>query len=231
LKRVGRPALAAALLLAALFSGCAKFPDQTVPLVKRLTFTVNVDGQINPNYIYIIALRPSNLLNPIDQGPLPVIAPPWGNGFVAGNASYFVRWDPSTSPAYTLYQFRDSTLQQWFPIGVPATYFDVPTGGKTLSFSIDISQIASSPNAAALYQSIQLNFLAMDRAPQGTTGTKVWDALGNGGDPSQVNTFITIPLNTNGIYNNLRYGGLEPKGDCPDPDLDMVDFAVEVRSP
>lgn len=213
-------------------SDCAKFPSETITSVKRLTFSMTVDGQINSNYIYIFALRPLNQLNPIDQGPLPVIAPPWGNGFVAGNCTYFVRWDPTTSPAYTLYQFRDSTLQQWFPIGVPVIYTDVPTtGGKTLTFELDLSQIAPTADAASQYQSIQINLLTMNTAPQGTTGSKVWDAIGNGNDPSQVNTYLTIPLNVNGTYNNLRYNGIEPKGDSPDPDLDITDFSVEVRSP
>lgn len=220
------------LLSIMLLANCAKFPSESVVSFKRLTFTMTVAGQINPNYIYIFALRPTNVLNPTDQGPLPVIAPPWGNGLMAGNCAYFVQWSPTTSPAYTLYQFKDSTLQQFFPIGIPVTYTDVPsTGGSTLSFELDLSQIAPTADLASQYQSIQINYLTMDRAPQGTTGTKVWDALGNGNDPSQVNTYITVPLNVNGLYNNTRYNGLEPKGDCPDPDLDITDFSVEVRSP
>ena len=222
---------ATVLLLCVTLSSCAKFPASTGLIsAKRVTFTFTVDGQINPNYVYIVALRPSDLLNPIDQGPVPSIAPPWGNGFVAGNCTYFVRWDPTTSPAYTIYQFRDAQLTQYFPMGIPVTYTDVLTGGRTIQFDLDLSQIATSPADADAYQSLQVNFLTMDRVPQGSTGNKVWEGLGDGNSPSQVNTWITIPLNTNGIYNNARYGNLEPKGDTPLPDIDIVDFSVSVRS-
>ncbi len=218
------------LIFALLIVGCAKFPTGAGALtVKRLFFTMTVAGQINPNYVYIFVLRPSNFINPTDQGPIPVIAPPWGNGFVAGNAAYFVRWDPTTAPAYTLYQFRDSTLIQYFPIGAPITYTDVTTGAKTLQFQLDLTQLATTPSDAANYQSMQVNFLTMDKVPQGSTGSKVWDAIGNGADPSQINDWITIPLSANGIYNNQFYNNLEPTGDCADPDLDMSDFSVEVR--
>lgn len=217
--------------LAVVAAGCAKFPPaSSVPNVKRLIFTLTVSGQINPNYVYIVALRPSDLVNPTDSGPIPVVGPPWGNGFVAGNCNYFVRWDPTLSPAYTIYQFQDVLMSQYFPIAVPVSYTDVPSGGKTLTFEIDLSQIASTPAAAQAYQSIQVNFLTMDRVPQGTTGSKSWDALGNGQDPSQINDFITVPLTSNGIYNNARYNNLEPSGDVADPDLDITDFSVEVRT-
>lgn len=222
---------AVSALLALLMVGCAKFPSDSAFMgIKRLIFNLTVASPINPNYVYIVALRPSNLLNPTDSGPIAVIAPPWGNGFVAGNANYFVRWDPTTSPAYTLYQFRDPQLIQYFPIGVPVSYTDLPANGRTLTFELDLTQLAATPADAQTYQSIQVNFLTMDRVPQGGTGSKTWDALGNSADPTQINTWITIPLTTNGIYNNARYGNLEPTGDCPDPSLDLSDFSVEVRS-
>ncbi len=226
-----RPLWAVVLALCVLAAGCAKFPPDSATLsTKRLVFTLTVAGQINPNYVYIVALRPSNLINPTDTGPIPVIGPPWGNGFVAGNATYFVRWDPTTSPAYTLYKFQDILLTQYFAIGIPVAYTDLLPNGKTLSFQIDLTQIATTPDDAAAYQSIQVNFLTMDRVPQGNSGSKAWDALGNGADPAQINDYITIPLTTNGIYNNTRYNNLEPTGDVADPDLDISDFSVEVRS-
>ena len=94
-----------------------------------------------------------------------------------------------------------------------------------------MTQIAPSLDAANQYQSIQVNFLTMDRVPQGTTGTKVWDALGNSQDISQINTWVTIPLTTNGLYNNTSFRGLEPTGDCPVPDLDISDWSIQVLSP
>jgi hypothetical protein len=216
---------------AALLSGCARFPaDPGVPDVARLTFRMTVDREINPNFVYIVALRPSTDRNPIDQGPVPVVAPPWGNGFVAGSATHFVRWDPLQSPNYVLYRFRDQTLNEWFQIGVPINWIDVEPQGRTLVFEIDLAQLAPSPAEALLLESLQVNFLTMDRVPQGTLGgQKRWDALGNSLLPSEVNQWVTIPLRTSGVYDNARFNALEPRGDTPDPDLDIVDWSIEVR--
>lgn len=225
--------LAAACVFACLAASCAKFPASGPGTeTRRLVFRMTVAGQLRDGYIYIIAMRPSNDLNPTTQGPIPVIAPPWGNGFVAGNAHSFVRWDRLQSPQYNLYAFRDPNLNEWFLRGAPLNYVDVPIDGRTLQFEIDLAQIAATVPDALLYRSIQVNFLTMDRAPQGTSGgSKSWDALGNGNVSSEINSFVTIPLITTGIYDNARFFDLEPAGDNPDPDLDIVDWSIEVRNP
>jgi hypothetical protein len=221
----------AALVAVAAASGCARFPaDPTTPDTTRLLFTMTVDREINPNYVYIVALRPSLEANPVDQGPVPVVAPPWGNGFVAGNVTHFVRWDPLQSPNYVLYRFRDDTLTEWFQIGVPINWIDVEPGGRTLQFEIDVGQLAPTPAEGMNFESVQVNFLTMDRVPQGTFGgSKRWDALGNSTSPSEVNQWITLSLRTSGTYDNPRFNFLEPRGDTPDPDLDIVEWSVEVR--
>jgi hypothetical protein len=221
--------------VALLVAGCAKFPASGINASsKQLVISMTVAGQINPNYVYIVALYPSTSINPTGQGPIPVIAPPWGNGFVAGNCTYFVRWDPLQSPAYQIFQFNDPvTLNNYFQIGVPQSYVDVTSGGKKLTFTINLSQIAPSVDAANAYQSLQVNFLTMDRIPQGSSGgSKNWDALGDGRTVSGVNTWLTIPLTTTGTYDNNRYSGIEPTGDVVadgDPDLDISDFSVQVQ--
>lgn len=220
-----------ALLLAAFLPGCAKFPDSgTFAGVKRLTFSMTVAGQINPNYVYIFAIQPSTTGNPTTTGPIPVISQPWGNGFVAGNCTYYVRYDPTTTPTYTVYQFRDGTLLQSFAIGAPVGYTDPGSGGQTLTFQLDLTEIAGSTSIAQSYQALQVNFLTMDHIPTGSDTSKVWDALGDETDPAQINSYVNIPLTTNGTYNNLYYHGLEPKGDCANPDLDITDFSVVVAS-
>lgn len=224
--RFGIGLVAAALLFCA---SCAKFPSSGgLPNDKRLVFIMQVQGTINPNYVYIVALRPSTEPNPPDTGPIPVIAPPWGNGFVAGNATHFVRWDVNQSPDYLLYAFQDPNLLQYFAIGVPIVYEDVLPGVKRIRFEIDLSQIIP---AAMLdqYESIQVNFLTMDVVPQGATGSKQWDALGNSLVPSGINQYVTLSLRTSGIYNNQTFFDLEPQNDTTLPDLDIVDWSVEVR--
>jgi hypothetical protein len=230
-----------ALLVVVALVGCAKFPKNgSGALTKRLTFTMTVAGEINPNFIYIIALRPSNDVNPTTDGPKPVVGPPWGNGFVSGNATYFVRWDPLTSPAYILYKFQPGTdtgdpnnadLTQFAQVGTPIAFQDVPNGGRTIQFELDLSQIADSVDAANLFQSLQVNFLTMDKAPTGTTPVnKALDAIGDSRLPSQINDWLTIPLRTTGVFDNNHFSQIEPTGDVQDPDLDISDFSIEVRT-
>ncbi len=218
-------ALACGALLAC---SCAKFPEGGItPDVQRLVFKMTVERELKPSYVYIVALRISTDDNPIGSGPIPVVAPPWGNGFVAGNATHYVRWDAATSPQFLIYEFQDGSLINSFPTGAPIAFTPVQAGDKTLEFEVSLDQL-ESPSADL--RSIQVNFLTMDKVPTGTQAvTKNWDALGDGRVPSQVNTWITIPVRTSGLYDNARFGNLEPQGDAPDPDLEITDFSVEVR--
>src|SRR5438309_1036021 len=144
--------------LAILLCGCARFPGQGGQVVStRLIFTMTVDGKIRSGqeqgsnglpYVYMVAIRISTDANPTDQGPIPVIGPPWGNGFVAGNVTHFMWWNPQQSPRYGVYKFRNTDLTEWFQIGVPVTYQDVPLGGKQIQFELDLAQLAGSVDAA-----------------------------------------------------------------------------------
>lgn len=220
-------------LLSALLFGCAKFPSGGgVNSGKRLTFILKVAGQINPNYVYLIAVNPSTEVNPTTQGPIPVVAAPWGNGFVAGNSTHFVRWDPTQSPRYLLYKFVDSALLNYSAIGTPISYVDVLSGGNQIQFDINLSQVLPTGTSEDAYATLQVNFLTMDNVPTGSFGgSKIWDALGDGTTVSGVNQFVNINLRTAGVYNNARFGNIEPANDTPTPDLDIIDWSVEVRNP
>jgi hypothetical protein len=214
-------------------SSCAVLPNgSTGTQFTRLIFTWTMEGPINPNYVYVVALNPSTSVNPTVQGPVPVVAAPWGNGFVAGGCQYFIRWDSLQSPNYILYQFTDATLNGYFQVGVPVNYVDITSGATQFQFEVDVNQLAATTAQAQALQSVQVNFLTMNVVPQGGSGgTKVWDALGNPNLPSDVNDYITVALTGPGIYNNARYGGeLAQAGWCADPALNIVDFSVEVRT-
>lgn len=216
--------------MAASIVGCAKFPSGGGGTGgKRLVFSVTLDREINSNFVYIVAIRPSTDSNPPEQGPIPVIAPPWGNGFVAGTNRYFVRYDPTQSPRYQIYQFQDANYLNYVPIGVPINFVDPNPGDRVLRFELDLNQLALTQTEADSYQSIQVNLLTMDTVPQGSTGSKKWDALGDGRLPSEINTPITISVRTGGTYSNTTFSNLEPRGDVVDPDLDIVDWQIEVR--
>jgi hypothetical protein len=218
------------ILMPLVLGSCAMLPDSgSGARTKRIVVTVTMEQAINQNFVYIFAFRPSTELNPTTQGPVPVVTSPWGNGFVAGNCTYFVRWDPFQSPRYLVYRFNDANLTSWYQTGVPVNYIDVGTDSKTFVFELDLTQLALTPAEADTYKSLQINLMAMDRIPQGSGGSKAWDALGDGRLPSSINDYITVDLRTTGIYNNTKYGQMEPVGDAPDPSLDIADFQVEVR--
>ncbi|HVT13294.1 MAG TPA: hypothetical protein VHE55_13595 [Fimbriimonadaceae bacterium] len=218
-------------------AGCAKFPATSSAQNIHLIFTMSVAGHIQDGsqsgeapYIYIIAVNPSTDLFPISTGPEPVISQPWGNGFVAGGATHFIQYALGQVSPYTVYQFTDSSLMAWVATGVP---INTSTTTNKIQFEIDISQIKPSDvSDVSTLQSVQVNFLTMNRRPQGgDTGSKVWDALGNSGDPNSINDYVRIPLTSSRIYTNADFQDLEPQGDCPDPNLDIVDWSVEVRKP
>lgn len=220
----------AVVVLAGAASGCAKYPESgRGPASTRLLVTMTLAAPPNPNFVYIVAFNPSTDTNPTGNGPLPVIAPPWGNGFVAGNVRYFVRWDSAQSPRYLVYRFQTPDLLQFVATGVPINFVEPDPGSRQIRFEIELSQIASTLAEAESFRSVQVNFLTMDRVPQGGSGTKVWDALGDGRLPSGINQFVTIPLTISGTYNNDRFLDLEPTGDVADPSLDIVDWQIEVR--
>ncbi len=218
-----------ALLVAIAVCGCARFPSGGGGArTTRLIFTFTLAQAVNQNFVYIVALRPSTEDSPTTQGPIPVIAPPWGNGFVAGNCTHFVRWDVTQAPDYLLYAFQDPDLLNYIAVGIPVSYHLMEPGDRTFRFELDLTQIV--PEAMVdNYKSIQINFLTMDNVPQGQGGSKIWDALGDGRTPGGINQYITLPLKVSGFYDNARFQDLEPNGDCVDPSLDMIDWSVEIR--
>lgn len=221
-------------LLALLAVGCAKFPDEgSSGDTTRLLFTARVDGELRTGlgggglpYVYLIALRLSTVDNPTDQGPIPVVVP-GGNGFVAGNATHFILFDPLASPSYQIWRFTDTSLNEYFQTGSPINWQPVSPGDDTLSFEIDLSQLVPADQVPSI-RSIQANFLTMNNRNT-SGGGRVWDALGDSRNPGEVNSFLTFQLNSSRTFTNANTGNLEPQGDTADPDLDLVDWSIEVR--
>jgi hypothetical protein len=225
-----RPALAAVLLAA----GCAKFPDAgAIGATTRLVFTMDVERRIRSGqnagenglpYVYVVAIFLSKEDNPSEDGPLPVVVPS-GNGIVAGQCTHFVLWYPPQGPEYQIWQFRDAQLNERFPIGVPIRSLEVRPGGKRIQFEIDLSQLVPAAEVP-LYRSAKVNFLTMNQTNT-SGGGRIWDARGE--FPAQVNRPFRVPLRASRIFRNAQTDAVEPAGDCPDPDLDIVDWTVEVR--
>lgn len=232
----GRPGLTLRVLWAiplVLAAGCARSPSADASGIgTRVTFKFKTEAVPNPSLVYVVAIQPSVDRNPSTTGPIPVVGPPWGNGFVAGNAKYFVRWDPAQRRPYVLYRFQNTILTSWVDDGEPLVTSDPRAGAQEFSFTLDLAQLADSEAEARLLQSLQVNFLTMDRVPQGTDPrTKVWDGLGDSRSAGEINSYVTVALDTSRTYDNRFFGNLEPTGDVSSPELDLRDFSIQVRLP
>ncbi|HTQ09017.1 MAG TPA: hypothetical protein VMI31_02995 [Fimbriimonadaceae bacterium] len=232
----------AALVFAFLqIASCAEFPSKGGTQEIKLIFTMTVAGNIQDDpvspYVYIVAMYPSTDLHPTVHGPEPVIAPPWGNGIVAGNATAFVSYSLVGQPYdYTIYQFQDPNL-----VTYQVAYNPVPisslsvNGGKTIQFEIALSQLAPKAYDTSQLKSVLVNFLTMDRIRTGSDATtKYWDALGDSRSVSSITDTVWIPLDHSATYDNNTppNDGLEPTGDCPaSPNLDITNFSVQVVVP
>ena len=227
-------------LVALLLVGCAKFPDSgTGGFTKRLIMKMSMDGAIRTGlesggsglpYVYIFALRLSTDETPTTTGPLPVVTP-GGNGFVAGHCTHFVLWNPLASPQYTIWQFNDeTTLNEWTQIGVPINYKTIAVGDKELECEIDLSQLVPAGTVDTI-KGIQINFLTMNNTLV-TGGGRVWDALGDGRNPGDINRPFLFQPRVSQTFNNTNQSLIEPTdSDCVDPDLDLRDWSVEVSLP
>ena len=222
-------------LLPLVACSCAKFPTVSTTDSTRVTFKMQVKREIRSDYVYIIGIRTSTDANPDANGPIPVINYPAVNGFVAGSPNYFVKWDPLQSRAYILYKFTNTDLTAWREIGVPISQVDVTTGGRILQFELSLDQLVDTTGTSNTLQTLQVNFLTMNRVSQSSGTNRVIDALGDTRLASEINNYVKIPLTTSGTYDNSRFNLIEPTSadnlttDCPDPDLDIVDWSIEVR--
>jgi hypothetical protein len=227
------------LCLLLVLAGCAKLPaGGGTPSGKRLIITMIFDSEVKENFIYIVPLRVSNQADPTDDGPFQVVQAPWGNGFVAGNATHFIRWEPARPRPFVLYRFNDPSLLSFTEIGLIENYDEIPlddpnveqSDRKRIRFEVEVNTLAATPAAAALLQSVQINFLTMEAYGSGTS-SRDWDALGDGFIGER--TWAKILLNTAAIYSNSGTAPIliEPPTirDTTDPSLDLVDWQVEVR--
>jgi hypothetical protein len=210
--------------------GCAKFPLNQTADATRVIFRMSVRGQINPSYVYVFPIRTSIDPNPTGDGPIPTLQFPTSNGFVEGNVNYFVLWDGAANQ-YTLNRFTDSTLAFYTQVGIPLNTLDFTSGTKTLGFELSMEQLVTTPGTSNQIQVLQVNFLTMNkRLDQSSGNSRKIDCLGNTNLQTDFNEPVKIPLATTGLYDNARFNFLEPiDPDCPDPDLDISDWSVQVN--
>ncbi|MGQ9697712.1 MAG: hypothetical protein ACUVRO_06925, partial [Armatimonadota bacterium] len=101
-----------------------------------------------------------------------------------------------------------------------------PYGANSIRFVLDLDRLL--PANTPLPPELSLNFIATDVVPRDPNyrGRKLVDGLGPAG-----NSYVTIPLTTNRIFTNADSTTPEGPNDVVDPDLDWVDWRIEVRLP
>lgn len=221
--------------------GCARFPQGSDVSGRRLTVEFDVRGRIRSNYFYLVIIRNADDATGVN-GPKPVLTTPWGNGYAAGSFHYVLQY--SAAQAFgdaTLYQVTnpDEPLLRR-PVGAPLST-SVSPDGRRLSMTLDFAQIARTGQLPTNIRHLQINIIATDRIPLNPMdgGAKNWDALGDARDPLQINSYLNLRVDTNGVWVGGTAGAVaEPPDDVfdrdrlavnMDPDLDLVAYRIEVR--
>lgn len=215
-------------------TGCARFPEVPVERgVRRLVIEMQVAGRIRPEYHYFVVFNLSN--DPTGStGPLPVVAPPWGSGFAGGAYTHYVRYAQFLPQGgYALYRVGQGTENQPPPhlyLGVPLRTDTVNATTNRLRFEIDLIQLIPNEREARAIQYLQLNFITTDIIPTDPNAPvrKNGDSLGDGrlGDYR----YLNLRIDTDRIVRNSD-PVIEPANDIADPDLDIIDWRLEVRTP
>ena len=244
--------LSALVLLAV--AGCARAPSGAVT-GRRIIVTLTFDDSVKGLFQYFFLIRNANDPSGVN-GPVPVIAPPYLNGFatginsasaaftdfveystaqraqpLSGYALYHVPLGINGNPNNNIFQFR----------GEPDVAHP-PNGGKTISFELRMASIQPSPgeadpNNGQSPQFLQINVVATTTTPidpQTVDPTKFLDAFGDQ-SAGVFTAFATIDLRTANTYisNNIpgdpRY---EPSNDTwphlSDPAIELVQWTVQV---
>ncbi|MBI2841954.1 MAG: hypothetical protein HYX78_00985 [Armatimonadetes bacterium] len=217
--------LVVSTLLAIMIAGCAKFPEGGAPVSgKRLIITMTVAGEVDPNYHYYVAFDTSGTPTP---GPLPVVGSPWVNGWGTGNITNYVVYDQlQPQGGYGVYRFVPGTnLLGTVYVGPPISSVTPPAGANKLQFTIDVSQLATDTLAADDIDLVNINFITTDVVPidPNFPGPKYYDGLGQSGSD-----FLSISIKTNQTYTNSQ-SNIESAGDVPLPNLDIIDWTIEVQ--
>ncbi len=220
------------LLLLFMAGGCARLPPSKTALSgKRLHVVVRFRSPINPNNHYFFLIN-----NASDQnapGPVPVLNPPYGNGFATGSGggtagfTDFVRFDNLQPQGYGLYHAlgdpnRSNFIFEGQPVAFTAPDSSDPRSANLLQFDIDLSQLIVDGNGNPLPDAtqatqlanairfLQINFVSTDVIPRdvATAVVKQVDSLGDSRTLLGASSFLIIDTSQIGrIYDNASFLG------------------------
>jgi len=198
--------------------GCAKSPDLggAATVTNRLIVRLTVDGNINDLFYYYVAFDDDG--NSAD-GPLPVVSSPYGNGWGTGSFTRFVEYHQGTFRVFTHAVDAEGTIEDKY-VDRPFE-FSYPQGGKELRFVLDYNR-----NFPADPRTLDINFITTDEIilDPNLQIQKRFDGLG-----PQGSDYVSIPMRTNGVFSNYQAAIRESAGDVALPDLDMVDWRIEIQ--
>lgn len=223
----------------------------------RLAVTMRFSGPVNDTYHYYLLIR--NAADASGQnGPIPVIVPPYLNGFATGqNAATagftdFVEYSRNqrqpTASGFGLYHLPDGingdpNRNIYAARGEPE-YAEATPGTAVLRFELDLSRLQPAsgepdPNDGQLPQYLQVNILATTTTPTDPIvpdPRKYVDAFGDQRLGSgSFNRYLTIDTTQNRLYESSTVPGdqsYEPTGDTYpsdlDPGVDLVYWSIRV---
>ncbi len=208
--------------------GCARLPPNLNSLSgKRLLVTLTFRDAIEPTFFYFFVINNSN--NPNAPGPVPVVAPPYGNGFAAGSSpgssgfTDFVEYNefqPQSQGGYELYHvIGNSNSQNFKPEGGPISFMppnpNDPTTANQLQFELDIAQLIVDANGnpladqsqvvnmARAIRYLQVNVIATDAVPTAAiVQPKAVDSLGDTLTSAGQSNYLTLDLSQIGTIAN-----------------------------
>lgn len=252
-----KPLLALGAIAA--LGGCAKFPEGGAGNgFTRIIFRFEVAGRLNTQFdddvtsnVYAVAIRASTDINPQPQlAPQAVIGENNPNGIVAGSPTHLVLIGANASEPYELYRFYtqeevpfpedpDNPINLNFPPrsnrGRIINFQQIGNNTKVVQFELFTNLLADTDAAAQLLNSLQVNILTMNRRAGQGSGERINDSLGIQTVNPPEFEFVRVDLRANGTYDNSRTN-IETDGDViptdrQDPDVDIVNWSIEVQRP
>lgn len=224
------------LLLAMALSGCAKNPESGVVSGKLLVATLRVAGRISPidtadpsvRRYYFVAIDVDNDQN---TGPWAVVGPPYGgNGWVTsadpvnnvGLTSYFVM--SPEDPNGNVYGILPGSYFLGTTAPRPPIRCEIIESGAAMQVIIDLGQLATPTTSAENIRQLNINFITTNQLavnPSYQYPYREWDSLGIGGQD-----YISIDTDQ-----STTWSGEDERGDVSDPDLDIINWSVEIQQP
>jgi len=207
------------LLLCLLAVGCARMPPAgdgpDVP-TRQLIVRFVLSGPVEPFYYYFIAVDANGDPN---DGPVPIVANP--SAPIPATGVPLIISDSDLPPEFYLQQHQGAFFQykDLNFIG-PPYQGGVSEDGRTIAVILDLDDISTTA------EHVELNIITADRLlpPDSQFIELNYDGLGFSG-----NSYVIIPVQVSGTYDNDGAIDREGEGDTSFAALDIVDWSVEVR--